>query len=151
MSDADDADGVEDELAAIRQRKRERLEAKLRGEAPDDAGSESDGRAAPDEPIHVEGADQFQELIATYDVALVDFYADWCGPCKMIAPIVEQLAAETPAAVLKVDSDVHQGLATQYGVRGLPTLLVVADGEVVERVTGARGKDQLEALLRRHL
>jgi thioredoxin 1 len=145
MSDA------EDELEAIRQRKRERLEAKLRGDV--DAATSRDAgtqQVAPSEPIHVDGPDHFREVVSEYDTVLVDFYADWCGPCQMLTPIVEDLAADTAAAVAKVDSDDHQGLAIEYDVSGLPTLLVFSAGDVVERVTGVREKAHLERLIERH-
>jgi thioredoxin 1 len=68
----------------------------------------------------------------------------------MLEPTVKQLAAETAATVAKVDVDANQGLASQYGVRGVPTLLVFAGGEAVERVVGVRGKDELASLLEKH-
>jgi len=72
-------------------------------------------------------------------LAVVDFTADWCPPCRQIAPYVDALADELAPAVLiaKVDADVHPGLAARFGVRGLPTLLVFRDGEVVDRIVGA--------------
>jgi thioredoxin 1 len=142
MSDAD-------ELEDIRQRKRERLEAKLRGEDVDDAGDDAGGESegTPDEPIHVEGSDHFQDVISSYDVVLVDFYADWCGPCQMLEPTVEALAKETDAAIAKVDIDAHQTLASQYRVQGVPNLLIFSGGEPVERVVGVRDKATLANLI----
>jgi thioredoxin 1 len=129
-----------DDIERIRAEKREQLERGLQDGADGSTG-------APDEPIHVDGADHLADLTATYDVVLVDFYADWCGPCRMLEPIVESLAASTPAAVAKVDVDANQGLASQYGVRGVPTLLLFANGEAVERVVGVRSEDELSALI----
>jgi thioredoxin 1 len=132
MSDTDD-------IERIRAEKRERLEREHDG---------ADGAAAvPDEPIHVDGPDHLADLTATHDTVLVDFYADWCGPCRMLEPIVESLAASTPAAVAKVDIDANQGLASQYGVRGVPTLLLFADDEAVERVVGVQSEEQLSELI----
>jgi thioredoxin 1 len=68
----------------------------------------------------------------------------------MLEPIVASLAAETPAAVAKVDVDAHQGLASQYGVRGVPTLVLFADGEAVERIVGVQEKERLAALIEDH-
>ena len=133
MSDTDDID-------QIRAEKRERLERDLDGDAAGGAG-------APDDPIYVDGPSHLDDLTAEYDVVLVDFYADWCGPCQMLEPVVESLAASTPAAVAKVDIDANQGLASQYGVRGVPTLLLFADGEAVERMVGVQSEDQLSALI----
>ena len=134
-----------------RDRIRERKMAELRerhgeGEAP------AEGEATPsrDEPVHVDGAAALDELVAGDGVVLVDFYADWCGPCKMLEPTVETLARETPAAVAKVDVDANQSLAAQFGVRGVPTLVLFADGEQVEQVTGVRGEAELRSLIERY-
>lgn len=109
---------------------------------------ESAGDAAtPDEPIHVTGADHFEEIIGEHDVVLVDFHAEWCGPCKMLEPIVEELAAETDAAVAKVDVDEHQSLAQSHRVQGVPTLLLFADGDVAERIVGVREQSDLRRLI----
>jgi len=103
--------------------------------------------ASTDEPLHVEGQSHLDELVAEHDVVLADFYADWCGPCKMLEPIVETLAAETAATVAKVDVDANQQLAAAYGVQGVPTLVLFAGGEQVEEVVGVKGEDQLRALV----
>jgi thioredoxin 1 len=101
----------------------------------------------PAEPVHVDGTAEFDDAIQNYGVVLVDFYADWCGPCQMLEPTVEALAAETDAAVLKVDVDDNQRLAQQYGVQGVPTLVVFDDGQQVEELVGVKGKDELAAVL----
>jgi thioredoxin 1 len=105
------------------------------------------GAGTPDEPLHIDGADEFAETTEGYNVVLVDFYADWCGPCKMLEPVVESLAAGTDAAVAKVDVDANQRLAQEYGVRGVPTLVLFADGEAVERVSGVREEQHLRNLV----
>ncbi len=128
-----------DDIDRIRERKRERLK-RQEGGAP----------TAPDDPVHVEDESHLADLIDEYDVVLADFYADWCGPCQMLEPIVASLAAETPATVAKVDVDAHQGLASQYGVRGVPTLVLFADGEAVERIVGVQEKERLAALIEDH-
>ncbi|MBU6402690.1 MAG: thioredoxin [Verrucomicrobia bacterium] len=80
---------------------------------------------------------------------LVDFWAEWCGPCKMIAPIIEDLASEYDgrARFGKVNIDTQQELATQYGIRAIPTLLIFKGGEVVEQMVGLRSKRDLKANL----
>jgi thioredoxin 1 len=134
-----------DDIETIREAKRERLQRTLREQAAGTA--ETEGRETPREPVHVEGAEELSALVADGGVVLVDFYADWCGPCKMLEPTVEALAAETPATVAKVDVDVDQALAAEYGVRGVPTLLLFAGGQPVERVVGVRDRDTLERLI----
>jgi thioredoxin 1 len=103
----------------------------------------SSTESVPAEPIRLSDPDDFDGLVADYDVVLVDFHADWCGPCQMMEPAVEAVAAESDAAVVKVDVDVHQSLAAEYGVQGIPTLLVFAGGELVDRMVGAQSEDAL--------
>ncbi|WP_254534494.1 thioredoxin family protein [Halomarina litorea] len=129
---------ADDELDAIREEKRKRLV-----EAQSVASS-------PAEPIHVDGADHLAELVGQHDVVLVDYYADWCGPCKMLEPTVESLAADSAAAVLKVDIDANQALAQQQGVRGVPTLQLYAGGELVERLVGVQDEGTLRSLVDQH-
>jgi thioredoxin 1 len=107
----------------------------------------SDAGAATNEPRHVDGRDSLNELVDEHDVVLTDFYADWCGPCQALEPIVETVANETEATVAKVDVDVNQQLAAAYGVRGVPTLVLFADGEQVEEMVGLTGEQQLRALI----
>jgi thioredoxin 1 len=110
----------------------------------------SSTESVPAEPIQLSDRDDFDGLIADHDVVLVDFYADWCGPCQMMEPAVEAVAAETDAAVVKVDVDVHQSLAAEYGVQSIPTLLVFADGELVDRMVGAQTEDALTGAITEH-
>jgi thioredoxin 1 len=124
-----------DELDEIRERKKEELAAR--------AGT-------PGEPVHVEGADHLDELTADHRLVLVDFHADWCGPCQMLAPIIEELAADTPAAVAKVDVDDHPAIAGDYNVQGIPTLYLFVDGEPTERLVGVQDEADLRALIDDH-
>jgi thioredoxin 1 len=91
------------------------------------------------------------EVLQSPTPVLVDFWAEWCGPCKMIAPVLSELADEYAGRVKigKVNIDDHQELAAQYGVRAIPTLLVFQKGEVVEQLVGARSKRDLKASLER--
>ena len=136
----DDGDG---ELDAIRERKRERL---LGAEA---AGAET-GTEAPDEPVGVDGETHLSEVLDSHRLVLVDFYADWCGPCGAMEPAVEAVAADTEAVVAKVDIDAHQGLAAESNVRGVPTLVLYADGEPVERLVGLQDETRLRSLVDEH-
>ena len=79
--------------------------------------------------------------------ALVDFYADWCGPCKMMAPVLEAVEFEEGLPVLKVNVDEHPGLAREYGVMSIPTLVLFKDGEPVQTIVGAKPKKELVKLL----
>jgi len=146
VSDTDDTD----RLAEIRERKREQLLAEADGTAGAETALDKTNPSTSSEPIHVDGSDAFADHLATHDVALADFHADWCGPCKQLEPIVAELAAETDAAVLKVDIDAHQELAAEYGVRSVPTLAVFEAGDVVEQVVGVHGKDRLAGLVGRY-
>lgn len=109
------------------------------------------GEPVPTEPIALEDAAAFDDHVAGHDVVLVDFYADWCGPCRMMEPAVEAVAADTDAAVLKIDVDRFQALASEYGVQGIPTLLVFAHGESADRMVGAQSEDALREAVEGHL
>jgi thioredoxin 1 len=131
-----------DELEEIRQKKLEELRSGERETAAD-----AQAEASPAEPVYVHGEGELRSTIGDSDVVLVDFFADWCGPCKQLEPIVERIAAGTDATVAKVDIDANQPLAAQYGVRSVPTLLLFADGEPVERLVGMQQEPQLRSLI----
>jgi thioredoxin 1 len=142
---------MDDELEEIREQKLESLKQRSDGAPGSSSPTGVEGGAeTPDEPVHVEGDAQLQDLVDEHDVVLVDFYADWCGPCKMLAPVVETIAADTGAAVAKVDVDANQQLAAQFQVRGVPTVVIFADGEVVEQFSGVRGEEELRSLVASH-
>ncbi len=77
-------------------------------------------------------------------VAMVDFWAPWCGPCRMIAPVIEELAVDFDgkAAICKVNTDEQQEIAVKYGIRSIPAILFFKDGEMVDQMIGAASKDQ---------
>ena len=79
---------------------------------------------------------------------LLDFYADWCGPCRMVSPIIDEIAEERDDIVVgKVNVDVESELAAQFGVYSIPTLVVLKDGKVANQATGARPKAQILSML----
>ena len=97
----------------------------------------------------VSDADFDSQVLKSAEPVVVDFWAEWCGPCKMIAPILDELASEYDGKVKvgKVNIDEYQSIATQYGIRAIPTLLIFKDGEVAEQVVGLRSKRDLKANL----
>ncbi|WP_049984884.1 thioredoxin [Halobellus rufus] len=137
------------DIDEIRAQKREELASQIDGESAEEDGSEPN--SAPSEPIHVNGNAELQDAVSDYDVVLVDFYADWCGPCKMLEPTVRSLAESTDAAVVKVDIDQNQQLAQQYQVRGVPTLQLFSGGEAVEQVVGVRDESTLRSMIEQYL
>ncbi|MBR4867319.1 MAG: thioredoxin [Clostridia bacterium] len=92
--------------------------------------------------------ENFEEVKASEKKVLLDFYADWCGPCRMVGPIVEQIAEEHPEYVVgKVNVDDELELAAAFGVTSIPMLAVLEKGEVVNQAVGARPKAQILAML----
>ncbi|WP_181691142.1 co-chaperone YbbN [Natronomonas sp. LN261] len=110
----------------------------------------SKAEPVPTEPIHLSDDGDLDDVVSTYDVVLADFYADWCGPCQMMEPAIESVAADTDAAVVKVDVDRFQGLASQFGVQGIPALFLFADGENVEQLVGMKSEEQLSNVIDRY-
>jgi len=102
----------------------------------------------------VEVTDQnFQEFTGGPGLSMIDFWATWCGPCRIVAPIVEQLADEYTGQVSvgKLDVDTNQRSATQYNVRSIPTILFFKEGKVVDQVIGAVPRAALESKIKQHL
>jgi len=98
--------------------------------------------------------DTFDEKVLKSDLpVLVDFWADWCGPCKMIAPVLEELAQEYAGrlTIAKINADQNPETGQKYGVMSLPTLNLYKNGEVVDQITGAKPKRVLTKLIDQHL
>ncbi len=102
--------------------------------------------------VEVVSKDEFNKQTAE-GVTLVDFWAPWCGPCRMLAPVIEELAEdfEGKAKVVKINTDEAQDLAIEFGIRSIPTLLFIKDGEVKDQMIGAQSKgviaDKVSSLL----
>ena len=129
-----------DELEHIRKKKLEELEA--RAEKPTARGA----------PFKLHDA-TFDDEVAKHDLLLVDFWAPWCGPCRMVAPVVEQLAAEYQGRVAfgKLNTDNNQMTAMRFRVMSIPTLILFQNGKPVDQIIGAVPKQQLEKMLNQHL
>lgn len=98
-------------------------------------------------------ATNFEEKVISHDgVALVDFWAPWCGPCQMLGPVIEELAAEMESEALigKLNVDENREVALKYSVRGIPTVILFKNGQEVERAVGVRGKDFYRQLIQQH-
>ena len=93
-------------------------------------------------------AETFSEIINSEKPTLVDFFAEWCGPCKMLGPVIDELVKDNmnndKVSIGKVNVDVNGALAVKYGVRGIPTILFVKDGEVIDRIVGFKNKVDLQ-------
>ena len=88
--------------------------------------------------------ENFESIINSGKTVLIDFYADWCGPCKMMAPIVEEIAEEiADITVGKINVDSESSLAAKFGIMTIPTFVVIKDGEITNQISGAMPKKQL--------
>jgi len=103
-------------------------------------------------PIEVTAA-TFEEIVQNHPLVVIDCWAAWCGPCRMVTPIIEELAREYAGKVVygKLDVDKNRAVTTQYQIMSIPTLLVFSHGKLLDKITGALPKHVLEAQITRYL
>ncbi|WP_430400478.1 thioredoxin [Flavobacterium sp.] len=96
---------------------------------------------------------KFNEIINKEQLTLVDFYADWCGPCKSLAPILQEvkLVLKDDVKIIKINVDQHQDLASEFMVRGVPTMLLFKKGQLLWRQSGVMSRNDLVKIIREHL
>jgi len=105
------------------------------------------------DPMEVTDATFDVEVLEAKEPVLVDFWAEWCGPCRRLAPTVDALASEFDgrATVAKLNVDENPTIPERYAVRGIPTLLLFKEGELTETIVGLRGKEDIAKMIERHL
>jgi len=132
-----------DELERIRARKMQEL---LRRQ------NQAAGRSMPDSPIQVTDSD-FESLIQEYPLMVVDCWATWCGPCQMLAPVIDDLARDYAGKIVfgKLDVDENPRTAMNFGIMSVPTLLIIKDGKLVDQIIGAVPRDYIESKLRKYM
>ena len=106
-----------------------------------------------DKIVNVTDASFEEEVLKADTAVLVDYWAEWCGPCKMIAPVLEQLAEEYEGKlkIVKINADEEADVLAKYAVRGLPTMMVFKDGQSVDVTVGAQPYPAIKAMLEKHL
>jgi thioredoxin 1 len=132
-----------DELERIRARKMQEL---LRRK------TQASGRSMPDSPIKMTDSD-FESLIQEYPLMVVDCWATWCGPCRMLAPVIDELARDYAGKIVfgKLDVDENPRTAINFGIMSVPTLLIVKDGKLVDQIIGVVPRDYIESKLRKYM
>lgn len=138
------------ELEAIRARLRQEMTQQAAAAAEAPPADAEPPQAALDHPVDVTDA-EFQAFLQKHEFVVVDCWAPWCGPCRIVGPIVDQLAKEMAGRVAfaKVNVDVNPRIPGTFGVQGIPTLLMFRRGQLVDRVVGALPKAQLAAHIER--
>lgn len=96
---------------------------------------------------------KFQEVVKNNKVVVVDFFATWCGPCKMLGPVMDKVSDELAgkATVVKIDVDQESGLAAQFNVMSVPSVFIIVDGDVKDSFSGYRQKDQIISIINQYL
>ncbi len=140
---------MDDELEKIRRKKLQEMIERIQNKDKDKSETKME---IINKPIEVNDSN-FGEIVKKYPVVVVDCWAEWCMPCRMIAPIVEDLAKDYVGKVVfgKLNVDYNQEVPAQYGIMGIPTLLIFKNGEYVDRIVGAAPRRMLEAKIKQYL
>ena len=106
--------------------------------------------SVPDRAVNVSEGEFLEEVLRETIPTAVDFWAPWCGPCKMVSPVLEDIADKHPGKikVVKVNSDENPGLSQRFGIQGIPTIILFRDGKEVDRLVGAAPRDNIVRFLR---
>ena len=133
-----------DELERIRQKKMKEMMEKMLGEKPK--------VEFPDHPITLNSSN-FDEVLKKYRYVVVDFWADWCAPCRLIAPIIEDLAKEYAGDVVfgKLNTSEEQGIANRYAITAIPSLIFFKNGKPVDKIVGAIPKGDIIRWIRKNM
>ena len=102
---------------------------------------------------HITDSSFEQDVLRSTKPVLVDFWAEWCAPCRMIGPIIDQIASDfaSSATVVKLNVDDNSASAQRYGIKGIPTLILFSEGKEVERVVGATSKDSITRIIEKYV
>ena len=139
-----------DELERIKMKKMQEMMGKAG--AADSKEASGSGGEWPAVPLEVTDA-TFKETVQKYPLVVVDCWAEWCGPCRMVAPVLEELARDYKGKIVfaKLNVDSNRETATAYGVMSIPTLLVFKKGQLVDQIIGAMPRNMLEPKVTQHL
>ena len=131
---------MDEELQKIREKKLRELEGKL-----------NPAETKPPVQVHPIDTSNFKAMLSAHPFLVIDFWAEWCGPCKMVAPVIEELAHEMAGKVTfaKCNTDKNPGIAGSFGISAIPTIILFANGRVADTVIGAYPKDALRARIRK--
>jgi thioredoxin 1 len=132
---------MDEELEAIRRRKMSELKSDVKADSK-----------MPATPIVVNDAD-FDKFVTKYPVVLIDCWAPWCGPCRMVAPVIDALAREMSGTVVfgKLNTDENSAVPNKFSISAIPTMLIFKEGKMVDRIVGAQPKEALAARIKRNL
>ena len=132
---------MDEELEAIRRRKMSELKSDVKADSK-----------MPATPVVVNDAD-FDKFVTKYPVVLIDCWAPWCGPCRMVAPVIDALAKEMSGTVVfgKLNTDENSVVPNKFSISAIPTMLIFKDGKMVDRIVGAQPKEALATRIKRNL